>query len=361
MLGETSKLFYRILNIIIIFTLKQDGMVCMTGNNRNLTIILSAFILNIAAVNCESGEKLMSKAIIFAAYAESDEQLQHTIYMTESIRQFTGQYTDAITWIYISEEYTNPDTLLLNKLQSFGVEIKTSAIPKESSWLYYAGKVFAAGLAETEADGECDILVWMDEDTIILREPVEFMLPESIDFAYRPVMHNRSGSLYSEPPDKFWGRIYDLLNIKNESLFSMVTPGDQQTIRVYFNAGLLVLRPEKGILRKWADDFKVLYSDSVLTEMCKEDITKRIFLHQTPLVGLLNTVSKDQMIELPDTYNYPIFFHQQYETIDEFCSIEDVITLRYDVYFRDPDPEWSKKLIGSSAVIEWLAERLGRN
>jgi len=174
-------------------------------------------------------------------------------------------------------------------------------------------------------------------------------------------MHNRSGSLYNEPPDEFWGRIYGILNINDESLFSMVTPGDQQTIRAYFNAGLLVVRPEKAILRKWAEDFKTLYFDSVLVEMCKEDITKRIFLHQTPLVGALNTLSRNQMIELPGTYNYPIFFHQQYEAVGEFCSIKDIITLRYDLYFRNPDPEWSNKLEGSSVVIRWLAERLGQN
>jgi len=331
------------------------------GNNKFPIIILSAFIFFLAAVNYGSGEKPMNKSIIFAAYAETDEQLQHTVYMTESIREFAGQCADAPTWIFIPDKYTDPDTVLINRLRSMGVEIKTSTVPNESLWLYYAGKVFAAGIAEAEANGKCDILVWMDEDTIVLQEPVDFILDDNISFAYRPVMHNRSGSLYIEPPDEFWGRIYGILNINDESLFSMVTPGDQQTIRTYFNAGLLVVRPEKAILRKWAEDFKTLYFDSVLVEMCKEDITKRIFLHQTPLVGALNTLNRTQMIELPGTYNYPIFFHQQYEAVGEFCSIKDIITLRYDLYFRNPDPEWSNKLEGSSVVIRWLAERLGQN
>jgi hypothetical protein len=66
------------------------------------------------------------------------------------------------------------------------------------------------------------------------------------------------------------------------------------------------------------------------------------------------------MVELPDRYNYPIFFHQQYETAGEFGSIENILTLRYDVYFRNPDPEWSTKLKGPSKLVDWLKERLGK-
>jgi hypothetical protein len=141
----------------------------------------------------------------------------------------------------------------------------------------------------------------------------------------------------------------------------MVTPADRQTIRAYFNAGLLVVRPESKILRRWGEDFTTLYSDSVLAEMCENDIEKKIFIHQTALVGaVLNNLKKEQLIELSDRYNYPIFFHQQYEAAKKFGSIEDIITLRYDVYFRNPDPEWSEKLKGPSHIVEWLRMRLGR-
>jgi len=98
----------------------------------------------------------------------------------------------------------------------------------------------------------------MDEDTIIMQEPSELALNDQIDFAYRPVMHNRSGSLASKPPGSFWNRVYELLNLNPDQLFSIVTPADHQTIRAYFNAGLLAVRPERGILRGWGDAFKKL-------------------------------------------------------------------------------------------------------
>jgi hypothetical protein len=299
-------------------------------------------------------------AVVFAAYAEDDEQLRHAFYLVESIRAFAGVYRDAPVWIYLPGRLIQADTSARERFAELKAEIRISETPDDARAYYFAGKVFAAAAAEAAAAGLARLLVWMDEDTIVLREPSDFDLPDSVSFAYRPVMHNRSGSLYDRPPNRYWSRIYEMLAVADTDLFPVVTPADRQTIRAYFNAGLLVVRPERGILRKWPEDFEILYTDPELIRMCDEDITNKIFLHQTALVGAaVNTVSQGEMLELPDRYNYPIFFHQQWDAAKEFGSIEDVVTLRYDVYFRDPDPEWRQKLKGPAHLVAWLAERLG--
>lgn len=123
-----------------------------------------------------------------------------------------------------------------------------------------------------------------------------------------------------------------------------------------------MVRPEHYILRKWSESFAVLYSDSVLAAMCDSDITYKIFRHQTALVGaVLHTLKKREMVELSEQYNYPIFFHQQFDATAAFESIEDVVTLRYDIYFRSPDPQWASKLKGDPHKIAWLKERLGED
>jgi len=302
----------------------------------------------------------MNQKIIFGTFAESEEQLQHVYFLVESVREFAGRHKDAPVWVYIPPDLESGSEPLIDKLKSLGAEVKTGSAPEEALRYYFAGKVYAAGGAEAAAEGNADVLVWMDEDTIVLDEPIEFELQDGIDFAYRPVMHNRSGSLYSEPPGTFWKRIYEILAIEDSSLFPMVTPGDRQTIRAYFNAGLLVVRPERKILRRWGEDFTTLYSDSVLADMCANDLEKKIFIHQTALVGaVLNHIEQENMTELSERYNYPIFFHQQYEAAGEFGSIENIKTLRYDVYFRNPDPEWSAKLKGPAHLVNWLKNRLG--
>ncbi len=297
--------------------------------------------------------------MVFATYAESDEQLRHCLCFAESLRRFGGRYQLAPIWIYHPEQFDPSATGLAEQLLSLGADLRTSHAPEDAAWFYLSGKVFAAARAEKAATGESAVLVWFDEDTIVLREPVDFDLADSIVLAYRPVMHNRSGSRASEEPCKFWARVYDKLSIKQESLWSMVTPADQETIRTYFNAGLLVVRPEQEILRTWAEDFQTLYRDEELALMCRNEITWRIFIHQAALVGAVNHLTQHQTVELSEDYNYPIFFHQQFGAKQPFESLEEVVTLRYDIYFRDPDPAWAEKLQGDSAMIAWLKERLG--
>ncbi len=297
--------------------------------------------------------------VTFAAYAETAEELRHVFLLAESIRTFGRRFNTSAILVCTPRDFVDEAQ---KAFDSLGAAIVPCSIPEAARGLYFAGKVFAAAEAEAITEGTSEVLVWMDEDTIVLDEPDEFDLADGIAFAYRPVMHNRSGSFYAEPPDAFWGRIYEVLDIPEDALFPMTTPADRQIIRAYFNAGLLVVRPERHILRRWAECFQVLYRDPALLAMCESEATKAIFLHQTALVGAaLNTLKRSEMTELPEQYNYPIFFEQQYDAVRTFGSIEDVITLRYDIYFRHPDPEWAEQLQGPADRVSWLKQHLSGN
>ncbi len=245
---------------------------------------------------------------------------------------------------------------MLERLRSQGVDVRTVEVTDEAKWFYYAGKVYAAGAAEAAAEGQAEILIWLDEDTVIIDEPSHFNLPDDIDFAYVPVMHNRSGSRLEESPDPFWDRIYRLLSVDEDTLFPMVTPADKQTIRAYFHCGLVVVRPEKGILRRWVEDFEILYKDPALTEMCRSDANKRIFLHQTALTGALLLIPLRSMMPLSSRYNYPIFFEKQYGGVEVFDSIENVITVRCIVSRKNMGENWPEKLSGPADRVAWLKE-----
>ena len=141
----------------------------------------------------------------------------------------------------------------------------------------------------------------------------------------------------------------------------MITAADQDTIRPYFNAGLLVVKTKREILRNWAKNFPRLYRDSFFVEICEQDRLKKIFLHQAALVGaILNLLKRDEMVELSPRYNYPLFFKSMYGALKEFDSLEDVVTLRYDIYFRNPAPDWAQKLKGPDEIIPWLKQRLDK-
>ncbi len=300
-----------------------------------------------------------TEKLVFGVFAESDEQLHHAIVLGESIRSFGGRFKDAPVWIYLPEGYPDLPGEIRRKLVLLNLTVHHVAAPEASLKYYYARKVFAAGEAESMAADTADILVWMDEDTIILDEPGEFDLPETVRFAYRPVMHKQFASLFSEPPDEFWRRLYQRLNIPENRIFAMTTPADKKTIRAYFNAGLLVVRPEKQMLRKWGDCFIALYNDAFFVEQAETDIKKKIFLHQTALVGaVLNTFTRSEIQELPGTYNYPMFFKRMFGATQEFATIQGAVTLRYDYYFRNPEPDWDKELQGPRDRIQWIKSRL---
>lgn len=298
--------------------------------------------------------------LCFGSYAESNEQLRHVCLLVESIREFAGRFAEAPVLIYLPTSFDNREVELIDKLDALAASTRECDIPAETAWYYFAGKTHAAGVAESEAAGLFETLVWLDEDTVILREPQELSLPAGIKFGYRPVMHNRSGTLFGEPPTPFWAQVYEVLEIDPATLFAMTTPADREQINAYFNAGLLAVRPERGILHGWGESFKQLCADPTVAAMCRAVEVHRIFLHQTALVGaVFGRLNRAQMIELPESYNYPIFFKQQYGALEEFDDLSEVVTLRYDLYFRNPEPEWADKLKGQAKKLAWLRMHLG--
>jgi len=300
-----------------------------------------------------------AQPVIFAAFARDGGELRNTRILAESIREFGGGLKGAPIWIYAPEILLKTEKALVKDLIAVGAVVKASDAPDESGAFSFAGKVFAAAKAEAAAAGKASILVWMDEDTVVLNEPGEFMLAGGKSLGYRPVMHQNIGSLYSEKPDEFWARVYRDLSVPETAIFPMKTVVDRKTLRPYFNAGLLVVKPERGILRKWAGCFTVLYRDAVLVDMCRRDERRRVFLHQAALSGaILSLLERDEMAQLSDRYNYPVFFKAMYGAEKEFDAIDGVVTLRYDVYFQKPAPDWAERLKGPAATVSWLKERL---
>jgi hypothetical protein len=296
---------------------------------------------------------------VFATFAEDADALRNVLLMAESIRTFAGKYKGAPIWVYMPPLLAEQEAEGLRKFERLGVEVETSEAPEAALWFYFAAKVFASAKAEAQAQGRAEILVWLDEDTIMLQEPVEFMLPEGKSLGYRPVMHKNIGLLRSEPVDRFWGRAFELMSVPETSLFPMVTPADGDTIQPYFNAGCLILRPERGLMARWIQNFTVLYGDSLMAEMCKADVKKRIFIHQVALAGaILTHLKREEMLELSSRINYPIFFEQMFGAKHVFDDITGVVTFRHESYFRKPAPDWDKKLKGPADRIAWIKGHL---
>jgi hypothetical protein len=324
---------------------------------RNMVCASIIFLLLLAPSVCLGGARA---SLIFATYAGDETQLSRALVLAESIRTFGGAFKDAPIRVYVPESALKSHDTLWRKLAALGAEVETCDAPAGAHDFEYARKVFAAAKAEAEAKGAAPVLVWMDDDTVVLAEPRELALSRGENLAYRPVTHRNIGSLYAEKPDAFWSRVYRVCAVPQTAIFPMKTAADGATIRPYINAGLLAVRPERGIMKKWAESFTALSSDPAIVAMCAKDKKEHLFLHQAALAGaVLALLGRNEMTELSDGYNYPLFFDHVYGAPAEFNSLTGVVTLRYDTSFQNPAADWDKKLKGPRAAISWLAERFG--
>jgi hypothetical protein len=321
-------------------------------------IILASLVLFLLPGACLGGARA---PVVFATFAGDQTQLGNAIVLIESIRTFGGAFKDAPIRVYVPERVLKTQDRFVKKFADFDAEVRTCDAPAAVLEFEYARKVFAAAKAEAEAKGVAPVLVWMDDDTVVLADPRELVLSKGKSFAYRPVMHRNIGSLYAEKPSEFWSRVYHVLAVPPAAAFPMKTVADGETIRAYFNAGLLAVRPERGIMKKWSESFAVLCGDPGMVEMCRKDEKLHVFQHQAALAGaVLGFLGRGEMVELSDDYNYPLFFKQMYGATKEFDSLVNVVTLRYESYFEHPAPDWDKELKGPPEQISWLAERFGK-
>jgi hypothetical protein len=301
--------------------------------------------------------------LVFATYAGVQAELVNTVLLTRSIRAFAGSLSQAAVWVYLPPELLEQESTLVAELTALDVSLKTSTPPADATWYYYTAKVFAAAAAEEAAAGNSAILAWLDEDTILLHEPGEFLLSPEKSFGYRPVMHRNICPRYEEPLDDFWEHVYQLMSVDEAALFPMTTPAFGDRVRPYFNAGCLVVRPERKLLRKWAEQWGLLYNDQRLRGMSEEDQRKRIFLHQVALIGaVLNTIEQGEMLEFSDQVNYPLFFQKMFGAEHPFDDVSEVVSLRHESFYRNGSPAWLDLLQGPRDRIDWIRENLpGKN
>jgi len=328
-----------------------------------LFVIVGLFILLFLFGSCDgrrSGEAWETKAdeappvpIMIASYAENPRQAENSLIFVDGFREFAGTMREAPIRIYLSDRL--PDMPgIRDALRDRGVEVRPFHPPEETRGFILAGKPAAAALAETGAEGEAEILAFLDTNVLMFREPEAFRLEREVDLGYRPVFHRNVGSLYDEPPDPYWSRIYALLRVDPSLLFPMEAAADKSVLRPYYNAGYLVVRPERGLLRKWAANFTACARDEELVGICGDEL-HNLFLHQAALSATIPShLAGERTIRFPDTYNYPLFFEKFYPSQVAFDSLEGVVSIKTEFRFSDLPEGWEDELEAPAGVIDWI-------
>ena len=279
------------------------------------------------------------------------------IMLFDSLRTFGGELANSPCIMLIAETRVPLPEEVRKRLSALDVHLVPYAIDEQAARFPLAPLAYAAARAEQEVKGNTEILVWMNEDTLIVRPPVEFLLQKDINLAYRPVHHTRIGSVYERPPDDFWSLIYQHCGISADRAFPMETCIRDNTIRAYFNAGLLVVRPECRLLETWLDHFKKLYRHPDFQPFFNSDVIYMVFMHQVVLSGvILNVFGRDELLLLPATVNYPLNLHLECSAEYRPESLNDLTTCRYEGIENLQDA--LQVILVQEPLRSWLNERL---
>jgi hypothetical protein len=291
------------------------------------------------------------KELAFAFMQAHGGDERESLLLAHSIRRYGGAYADAPIWVLIPQGRSPFSEKAQAALRQLDVNLVPFDVPDAVLDFPFGGKVFAARAAESRLESSGRLLVWMDSDTVILKEPREFLIPENISLGYRPVMLKNISSPYDEPVDEFWRVIFKTCGTSEAHIFPMETTSDKVIIRPQFNAGILVVRPEKELLRSWAENFAELYGHPALDKTYQEHILYKIFVHQSVLSAtLLAMLKQEEMQDLGPDVNLPVFLGPE--------RGDAVTSLRYDEFKFFSGPDWESKFSLDEERMAWLREQI---
>jgi hypothetical protein len=328
-------------------------------NRYTLSVFISFVLMITHALPANADESMISsQELIFVtvAYPSPHSEI-NTLILAESIRGFGGKMAQAPIWCMVPEYGKTLSSTFKDRTSALNVDLIPFEVDAEIIRFFFATDIRAAALAESLAAGKTRLLAWLSSNTIVLHEPSDFLLPPGKKLGYRPVHHTNVGSLYDSPPDEFWKLVYQHCGVSEEQVFPMKTHVDGNIIRPYFNAGMLVTRPELGLFKRWRETFLDTYRKPALQELYKKDTRYHIFLHQAILSGvILTSFSKDEIVQLPPSYNYPMHLYAEDMTESRPKRIDDLVTIRHEGFYTDKD--WMDKIPVGDSLKQWLADRI---
>lgn len=295
--------------------------------------------------------------MMFSCLVKAGDLENQALLLARSIRQFGGKYAASPIALFSPDNDASLSRSAQSAFNKLGVAVHQFRVPAAALGFPFADKVIASSVAERNALDSASILVWMDTDSLVLKEPFLLDLAPDKALGYRPVDHTLIGSRYNEAIDPFWQQIYLQCSVPTQQIFPMSTSVDQVTIRPYINAGMLVVRPERGLLAKWSDTFSRLFKLPTFTVFYEESHLYKIFIHQAILAGtILASLQQQELLELHHFINYPLHMHADYPKDLRPASLNEITSCRYDPGFSNQ--ELRKMIAIHEPLKSWLDQQI---
>ncbi len=143
----------------------------------------------------------MPRKLIFAFMATPGSPELEALTLAKSIRAFAGKLADSPIWILVPGAEDSLSAQSREETAALDARLLPFQIAPEALKFPFAAKVYASAEAETQAQGQTDLLLWMDSASIIINEPGELLLAGDKSVGDRPVQHTLVGSNCAGPLD----------------------------------------------------------------------------------------------------------------------------------------------------------------
>lgn len=187
-----------------------------------------------------------SESICFVSCVESGLLEAQTVQLAESVRRFGGRFASS-QFLAVTPRL-GPPLSRATRRRFRELDVQHERLPSQPgyAWFTWLNKVVALSAAERLSGAE--VIVFLDSDVLVLREPSEFALDPGVDFAAAVPDNGIVGSTGPECRwDPYWRAFCDMVGMSLDDLPWVHTKAENQRIRLYFNAGVFACRRDRGL------------------------------------------------------------------------------------------------------------------
>jgi hypothetical protein len=301
--------------------------------------------------------------LAFVTYVHFPYQQKAAAALIECIRTWGGPYREGPIYVVV----TAPG-FLQGVLEAKNVTRVLLDLAEPVRSFPYAVKARAAAAVEELVAGKVRSLAWFDPETLLFGPPKEMDLGEGLAAAVAPVQFINTGQAPDALVDAYWAGIYRRVGLDPGKIFTVETRIDRRTIRAYLNCGMIAVRPEKGLLREWAEVQDALLGDEEYMKAAITDGIHRVFLHQAIITSLLVArLGRQEIRFFSKAYNYPLFCHgldfspgsggaYRVPADTRPVRLNDLVTVFYEGLFREHE-DWPALIPPAEEPLgSWLSE-----
>jgi hypothetical protein len=311
-----------------------------------------------------------TKPYAFVACIEEGRLEAQALLLFESIRRYTGAFSNSEIFALSPRKGIGISQQARTRLRELQVHYIDKVLNTECPEYGSANRVVAA--AYVAAMNAHDVLVVLDSDTLFLREPREFDLPDDIDVAVRPVdTHGICSEGPHDPRDLYWRRLCDTFQVRYDDIPFVESSVDRKRLKASYNGGLVVAKPSSGILQAWNEIFVSSIRNGILPYSHGQPFragagwvsseTSKLWGTNQAALSLAIWRTTTGVRTLPATYNFPLHYHNEIPAHEAARLVQHLVHVHYHWLFDEEFINTNPLLVGQKALTHeqrrWLAPR----